>query len=132
MMPVSLPILTTRFFAGLLFGLALLTSIAPGHAAELVMFDRAGCVWCARWDREIGASYPLTEEGKRAPLRRVSLDRALPDDLKLDPPVRFSPTFVLLHEGREVGRITGYIGEFAFWGLLTPMIARLNAAATHD
>jgi hypothetical protein len=39
---------------------------------------------------------------------------------------------VLMDEGREVGRITGYIGEFAFWGLLTPMITRLNATATRN
>lgn len=99
----------------------------PARAADLVMFDRLGCAWCARWDREIGAIYPRTPEGQRAPLRRVSLDNALPPDLQLASPVRYSPTFVLMENGREIGRITGYTGDYAFWALLTPMIDRLGA-----
>ncbi len=46
-------------------------------AAELVMFERAGCPWCRNWDREIATIYPKTPEGAKAPLRRVSLDRPL-------------------------------------------------------
>jgi hypothetical protein len=100
----------------------------PGvEAAELVMFDRAGCAWCLRWEKEIGPIYPKTEEGRRLPLRQVSLDRPLPADLALATPVRYTPTFVILDEGQEIGRITGYIGEYAFWGLLSEMVAKLPA-----
>jgi hypothetical protein len=37
-------------------------------------------------------------------------------------PTRFTPTFVLVADGREVGRITGYPGEDFFWGLLQRLI----------
>lgn len=106
----------------------LLLAVRPAAAAELVMFDRAGCPWCLRWEREIGPIYPLTDEGRRAPLRRVSLERPLPPGLDLRAPVFYSPTFVLFDGGREIGRITGYAGEDAFWGLLKPLMARLGAA----
>ena len=43
-------------------------SNVPCRAAELVMFETPGCTWCAAWDAEIGRVYPLTDEGKAAPL----------------------------------------------------------------
>jgi hypothetical protein len=91
-----------------------------------VMFERAGCPWCRNWDREIAAIYPKTPEGAKAPLRRVSLDRPLAPEWKLDPPVFYSPTFVILDKGREIGRITGYSNAESFWGLLGAVLARLD------
>lgn len=112
-----------------LAGIALLCSVLGAQAAELVMFERAGCVWCRKWDREVGSIYPKTLEGQRVPLRRASLDRPLPVELRLDPPVFYSPTFVLMEGGREIGRITGYQGDDAFWGLLTDMLKRMEGAS---
>ena len=42
---------------------------------ELLMYRRAGCPWCAAWDREIGPVYPKTEIGRRLPVRFVDLDK---------------------------------------------------------
>ena len=92
------------------------------------MFERSGCPWCVRWDREVAPAYAKTAEGQRAPLRRHSLDNGQPQDIKLDLPVRYTPTFVLVDGGREVGRITGYADNAMFWGMLSPIIARLNSA----
>ena len=92
-------------------------------AAELVMFTRDGCPWCARFEREIAPAYHLTEEGRRAPLRRIEVRPGGADFPGLAAPVIAAPTFVLLDEGREVGRITGYGGDDAFWGLLGRMLA---------
>jgi hypothetical protein len=113
-------------WTGALFALLLAVCALPAGATELVMFERSGCVWCLRWEREIGPIYPKTEEGRIAPLRHVSLDRGPPTDMALAEPVFYTPTFVLMDEGREVGRITGYLGEDAFWGLLGQMVGRLG------
>lgn len=118
-----------RFFGRLLGAIALLATSAGGPAdataAELVMFGERGCAWCARFEAEIGGIYPKTEEARRAPLRRVDLDEGIPTDLAhLDRP-RVTPTFVLIEEGREVGRILGYPGEMHFWGLLGMLLERL-------
>ena len=122
-------ILHRRFGAILALTLAVWT--LPVTAAELVMFERTGCVWCLRWEREIGPIYPKTPEGRAAPLRHVSLDRGPPGDLALAEPVFYTPTFVLMNDGREIGRITGYIGEDAFWGLLAGMVGKLDRKADH-
>ncbi|MCS6779183.1 MAG: thioredoxin family protein [Geminicoccaceae bacterium] len=110
-------------------GLAIAAWLAADDvaASELVMFGGRGCAWCARFDAEIAPVYAKTEEGRRAPLRRVELEAGTPDGLVLAAPVRFTPTFVLVDEGREVGRIQGYPGEDFFWGLLGTLLERLPA-----
>lgn len=118
-----------NFFRTSLAGIALLCSVMGAQAAELVMFERAGCVWCRKWDQEVGAIYPKSPEGQRVPLRRASLDQPLPPDLKLTPPVFYSPTFVLMDGGREIGRITGYQGDEAFWGLFSAMLRKSEGAS---
>jgi hypothetical protein len=99
-------------------------------AAELVMFEQAGCVWCETFDREIAPIYAKTGEGQRAPLRRVNIDYPLPADLGFIAVERLAPLFVLVDKGREVGRIRGYPGEDHFWGLLGALIKKLDADGT--
>ena len=87
-------------------------------AAELVMFERAGCGWCARFDAEIAPIYARTDEGQQLPLLRVNRDGPLPADLVGIDPGAFTPSFVVVDQGREVGRIRGYPGDTFFFGLL--------------
>lgn len=91
------------------------------RAAELVMVEQAGCHWCARWDDEISHIYPKTEEGKIAPLRRVDL-RQLPEEIDFVSQPVFTPTFVLVQDGEELGRLEGYNGDEFFWFLLARLI----------
>jgi thioredoxin-related protein len=95
----------------------------PAARLELLFVERSGCPWCARFEKEIGPIYGKTDVGEAAPMRRASLDVGQPKDVMLDEPVRFTPTFILLRDGKEVGRITGYINDAAFWGLLEKMLA---------
>ena len=111
---------------------ALLTLAASGvSAAELMMVERAGCVWCERWERDVGPAYMKSEEGRRAPLSRHNLDRGQPP-LALKEPVRFTPTFILLEDGREIGRITGYLDNAMFWGLLGVLLNKLDQTSAKD
>lgn len=96
---------------------------AAASAAELVMFTRDGCPWCARFEREVGPIYPRTAEGRIAPLRRVEVIAGGTSLPGLREPVVAAPSFVLFDGGREIGRITGYQGDDAFWGLLGKMLA---------
>jgi hypothetical protein len=98
----------------------------PAHAAELIMFEQKGCVWCEKFNREIAPAYAKTNEGERAPLRRVDIGAPLPADLAFVRRERFTPVFVLVEQGREFGRIRGYPGDTFFWGLLANMIERLD------
>jgi hypothetical protein len=101
---------------------ALLGTALPVFAAELVMYRRAGCPYCLAWDREIGHVYPKTEIGKTLPLRQVHLDRGKDSSVELKSPIRYTPTFVLVEDGREKARIEGYPGEFFFWGVLEKLL----------
>lgn len=108
--------------------LLLLASGFPAAAAELVMFEREGCPYCARWNREVAPIYPKTAEGRRAPLRRVDLAEPRPSDLAAIANVVYTPTFVLLEDGKEIGRIVGYGGDEIFWSLLADLFAKLDRA----
>jgi hypothetical protein len=111
-----------RTLKGFIAVLALLGTIAPALSAELVMYRRAGCPYCLAWDREIGPVYPKTDIGKQTPLRQVHLDRGKDTSVELKSPIRFTPTFVVVEDGREKARIEGYPGEFFFWGVLEKLL----------
>jgi hypothetical protein len=93
------------------------------NAAELLMFRRDGCPWCAKWDREIGPIYPKTEFNARAPLRLINLDHD-PEPAIIHAPIHYTPTFVLAEGGKEVGRIEGYPGDEFFWVRLENMLTQ--------
>jgi hypothetical protein len=102
-----------------------LTSMGAS-ALELIMYDKEGCVWCARFDRDIGRNYQRSEAGQIAPLRRIDIRDQRRSGVELDEPVIYTPTFVLSDDdGVEVGRITGYQGEGEFWGRLDALLNRL-------
>jgi thioredoxin-related protein len=98
------------------------------HAAELLMLEQPGCVWCAQFDREIAPAWPKTTEGQRAPLRRVDITQDWPSDLEHIARERFTPTFVLVDEGVEIARLRGYVGDEFFWYRIGEMIDLLPAS----
>ncbi|MDX1609411.1 MAG: thioredoxin family protein [Halofilum sp. (in: g-proteobacteria)] len=97
----------------------------PAGAAELVMFREDGCPYCKEWEEDVGAVYPMTEEAAIAPLRRVDIHDPAPE-IELDGAIRYTPTFVLVEDGQEIDRITGYPGEEVFWWMLGGMLERLT------
>ncbi|WP_119166794.1 thioredoxin domain-containing protein [Algihabitans albus] len=96
---------------------------AQSAVVELVMFESDACPFCQQWNAEIGGIYAETPEGRAAPLRRVDLHEKPPDDLRnIQRSVIYTPTFVLLRQGEEIGRIAGYPGEHFFWPLLDNLL----------
>ena len=119
---LSIPwsILPALLWAGIVMG------STAASAAELVLFESDTCEWCERFNAEIGPVYPNTAESKCAPLRRVDIHDPRPDDLAHIRGVVYTPTFVLVEDGREVGRLTGYPGEDFFWSLLGRDLKKLR------
>lgn len=106
----------------------LLMALIPVQAAAqtwLLMAEEPGCPWCAKWNKEISHIYPKTAEGKTAPLKRYDLHGEQPD-VTFRKRVHFTPTFILVQNGVEVGRIEGYPGEDFFWSLLSQMFSQAN------
>lgn len=112
--------------AGLLPGLG--SEAAPreaprssyNHGIRLIMVEEPGCRFCRKWDAEIGPGYRKTTEGRFAPLKRVQRGAA---EIKGLAPVVFTPTFVVMRSGEELGRITGYPGADYFYEELRPILA---------
>lgn len=99
---------------------------AQGTGAHLLMFDDPGCPYCRQWHREVGPGYANSPEGKRAPLRVLQHRGPRPADITLSEPVRATPTFVLVQDGREVGRIVGYPGADFFWSMIDNLMKKLR------
>ena len=117
-----------RWIAGVVLGVLLGLSIGPSSpradalpdGLRLVMVDDPACVYCRKWLKEIGPGYPLTPAGRRAPLVRRSKGDASLAGLAN---VQFTPTFILVRDGHEVGRFVGYAGPETFWEMLDGLLA---------
>jgi thioredoxin-related protein len=94
--------------------------------AELAVFSSAHCPYCLAWEREIGRAYASTEEGQKVPARRLDIDARRPSDLAKIRDVDVTPTFVLVDQGHEVGRIVGYNGKLRFWADMRKLLARVH------
>lgn len=107
----------------LVLAVATLIPVSALSDPVLLMAEEKGCYWCAKWNQEIAHIYPKTAEGRTAPLERYDLHSEKPD-VVFDKRVHFTPTFILVEDGKELGRIEGYPGEDFFWGLLAMMFER--------
>jgi len=101
----------------------LLVPFSASAELRLLMFEQDGCFWCGKWNEQIAPAYPKTEEGRAAPLQRIDIYEKYPEDITIKSRPAFTPTFVLLKDGVEVGRMEGYPGEDFFWPLLDRMLA---------
>jgi thioredoxin-related protein len=120
------PLAKRSFLAAAAVAVSLLLP-AFAQASELVMFEQGGCVFCARWNRDVAPVYDKTAEARLLPLRRVDIGQQNAAGVTLTEPVRYTPTFVVVDNGHEIGRITGYISDESFWGLLDTLAAKLAA-----
>lgn len=103
--------------------IACLAALPRGaKAVELLMVEQDGCGYCALWNKVVGPIYPRTPEGAFAPLHRVDIHDGAPVGISYDRRVVYTPTFILVENGHELGRIEGYPGEDFFWGLLDMML----------
>lgn len=109
-----------RLALSAIFVLAMQSLALPAwaEAFRLIMVEQPGCSYCERWKAEIGPIYPKTPEGVIAPLEHVQLRGDWPEGIVVGSRPVFTPTFLLLRDDIEVGRIEGYPGEDFFWGLL--------------
>jgi len=121
---------TPRTMFGVLAMLCLFAApVKAEPGVQLIMVETEGCEWCEAWHDQIGPVYAKTSEGKFAPLRRVELADPIPADLKNMKPVAFTPTFVVMKDGKEVGRVIGYVGDIFFFPLLDEVLVKIGYQA---
>jgi len=106
----------------------LFSQAAFSASAQLVMVEETHCPYCARFNAEIAPAYPKTTEGMAAPLRRINIDEGWPADLSHIKSESLTPTFILIQNNRELGRLHGYQGDEFFWFLLGELMEKLEPA----
>lgn len=100
-------------------------------AAELLFFHDAHCGACLSFEKDVGSIYHKTQEATIAPLQRIEFyreDGEISDASNmtgLNTPVQWTPSFVLMDNGREIGRIAGYQSAELFWMALNQILGQL-------
>lgn len=77
------------------------------------------------FNRQMAWAHASSTVGKKVPLRRVDILRRWPDDLKRVKRPDYTPVFILVDKGREVGRFAGYSSPQGFTRNLQRLLNRL-------
>ena len=96
---------------------------ATDSRGQLVMITSSHCPWCEAFEDDVGKGYDRTEEALVYPLRRHDFYQKMPDDLAHLTPATMTPTFIVIRDGVEIGRIVGYPGAELFWWRISEFTA---------
>ncbi len=113
-------ILTTKIvlFSVLVFLGSPINASEKNGLFRLVYVFSDQCVFCKAWERDVERLYGDTEYAKRAPLFKIDISLFSKHFTDVTPKVSGTPTFILMNENDEVGRIVGYKNrDMFFWAL---------------
>ena len=97
---------------------------AGARAMDLVMFESPTCGTCKLFKREVLPIYAESPAGKVFPLWVAEMGGKVP--FRLSEPVTFTPTFVWVDNGVEVGRFAGYFGKAQFFNIVNKAASAQN------
>ena len=99
--------------------------IAPpvDSSRELIVFEADNCIYCDVFRRDVLPDYLKSQRAAEVPIRFVNVSHIGALEQSLGSPLTIVPTVVLMNEGRETGRITGYTGPENFFRLIGHMLA---------
>ncbi|WP_246020724.1 SoxS protein [Paracoccus subflavus] len=113
----------------LIVALLVMAAVLPAAAEpglRLLMVEKKGCIYCLAWDRSVAPGYGASDAGRAAPLMRVDIYGPYPDGLVLARRPFVTPTFILLDNGVEIGRLEGYMTAPQFHAALSGMLAQAS------
>lgn len=100
------------------------TEPVPKMDAELLVFEVDGCAYCILFRRDVAPAYERSPRAKLVPMRFIDANKADISRLNLAKPLKVVPTIVLMVDGREVERITGYMGPEPFFHMISSLMRR--------
>ena len=103
-------------------------SLAPvsSMTRELIVLETEDCPICTLMRSHVAPAYARTPRAQLVPMRFVSLDRIQGQGVRLSAPVTVLPTVVLMRDGVEIDRITGYLGAENFLQVVGSMIGSVD------
>ena len=96
----------------------------PNAGLEFLVLEVKSCHVCELVRTHILPPYERSVTAREAPMRFVDLNAVDEAQLGLTAPVTTMPTIVLMREGQEVARLTGYTGPQIFFQAVPEMLAR--------
>ncbi|WP_119392425.1 transcriptional regulator [Taklimakanibacter lacteus] len=113
----------TRLLAALSIALTVLY-VPAASAAQLVYVEWKDCGYCKVFNRQMIWAYGSSAVGRKVPLRRVNILGRWPADLKRVSRPSYTPVFILVENGREIGRFAGYTSPQGFTSSLQGLLKR--------
>lgn len=95
-------------------------------AMELVVFEHPDSVYCSAFRNSVAPRYRGSPQEAEAPLRFVDIASADARRYALKTPISMVPTAVLIKDGREVDRISGYWGADNFLKMVAFIRAKVE------
>jgi thioredoxin-related protein len=102
------------------------TTAVSASGRELVVFETVDCIYCQLLRRDVLPDYLRSRRAAEVPIRFVDVEHIDLDRLPLASPLTTVPTVVLMSDGYEVGRITGYTGPEHFFHLVSRLLLTIE------
>ncbi len=101
--------------AGLEAGIDPDASTPNASSLQLVVMEAPGCTYCGIFRRDVLPSYEASERAKELPVRFLDVNDTAVAELELQTSVNIVPTFIVVKDNKEIGRIPGYVGPEDFY-----------------
>lgn len=98
------------------------TAAIPDRPLELLVVEISNCLYCGLFRRDVAPTYKASERGRSVPMRFIDINAPDVDRLALLSPIDSVPTVLVVENGREVGRIAGYVGPEIFFHSLNRIL----------
>lgn len=93
---------------------------------ELVVVEAADCAYCSLLRKSVLSGDEVSLPTRQVPVRFVDAQDLGSGGIELARPVDVVPTAVLMRDGAEVGRISGYVGRQNFLRSINYLMLRLR------
>lgn len=111
-----------NLFSVILLGVWLFSLNARASSVQLAVFETRNCDYCQMFHKDVADDYSNSWPGRIAPLSRILVSNYRSDRFELKAPIQVVPTFVLIEDGKELLRITGYFGRQNFFQIMTSVL----------
>lgn len=99
---------------------------APKAAGlQLIVMEAPGCAYCDLFRRDVLPSFAASERAKNLPVRFLDVNDLELANLDLQTDIEIVPTFVLVRNNKEVGRIPGYVAPATFFRSISHLLSML-------
>lgn len=96
--------------------------VAGATRLELLVMEVSNCGVCHLVRDHLQPAWERSPRAREVPMRYVDITSLDETTLGLASPVDTLPTIVLMRDGREVGRLSGYLGPELFFRAIGPLL----------